>query len=159
MLKLKLQYLATWGEELTHWKRPWCWERLKVGGEEDNRGWDGWIASLTQWTWVWVGSESWWWTGKPCVLQSMGSPKVRHDWGTKLNWTDITVNYKHNAIQQISRASSPGLTETSYPLNSNSHFSLPASPRNCTFYLHKFNNFRYISLIVQYLSFCDWFIF
>ena len=59
MLKLKLQHLATWCEELTHWKRPWFWERLKVGEEGDDRGWDGWMASPTQWTWVWVDSRSW----------------------------------------------------------------------------------------------------
>ena len=58
--------LATWCEELTHWKRPWCWERLRAG-EGDNRGWDGWMASLTQWTWIWASSESWWWTGRPGV--------------------------------------------------------------------------------------------
>ena len=88
MLKLKLQHqsLATWCEELTHLKRPWCWERLKVGGEGDNRGWNGWMASLTQWTWVWVSSGSWWWTEKPGVLQSMGLQKS--DWVTKLNWAE-----------------------------------------------------------------------
>ena len=80
MLKLKLQYLATLYEELTHWKRPWCWERLKVGGEGDGGGWDGWMASLTLWTWVWASSQSSWWTGKPGVLQSMGSQSVGHDW-------------------------------------------------------------------------------
>ena len=64
--------LATWCEELTHWKRPWCWERLKAGGEGDDRGWDGWMTSLFLWGWVWVSSRSWWWTGKPGVLQSMG---------------------------------------------------------------------------------------
>ena len=63
--------LATWCEEPIHWKRPWYWERLKAGGEGDNRG-DGWMASLTRWTWVWVGSRSWWWTGKPGMLQSVG---------------------------------------------------------------------------------------
>ena len=73
MLKLTLQYFGTWYKELTHLKRPWCWERLKAGGEGDNRGWDGWMASLTQWTWVWVNSRSWWWTRRPGVLQSMGS--------------------------------------------------------------------------------------
>ena len=62
MLKLKLQYFGTSCEELTHCKRPWCWERLKAGGEADDRGWDGWMASLTQWTWVWVNSRSWWWS-------------------------------------------------------------------------------------------------
>ena len=76
--------LATWCEELTHWKRPWCWERLKVGREGDNRGWDGWMASLTQWTWVWVSSGSWWWTGRPGILQSMGSQRIGHDWATEL---------------------------------------------------------------------------
>ena len=75
-------------KELTHWKRPWCWERLRVGGEEDNRGWDGWMASPTQWTWVWVDSGSWWWTGRPGMLWFMGSQRVRHDWATGLNWTE-----------------------------------------------------------------------
>ena len=78
--------LATWCEELTHWKRPWCWERLEAGGEGDDRGWDGWMASLTQWTWVWENSRSWWWTGKPGVLQSMGSQRVGHNW---MNWTEL----------------------------------------------------------------------
>ena len=77
--------LATWCKELTHLKRPWCWERLKVEGERDDRGWDGWMASLTQWTWVWVNSGSWWWTGRPGVLQSMGSRRVGHNWATELN--------------------------------------------------------------------------
>ena len=72
MLKWKLRYLNTWCKELNSWKRPWCWEGLKAGGEEGNRGWDGWVASPTRWTWVWVGSRSWWWTGKPGVLQSVG---------------------------------------------------------------------------------------
>ena len=78
MLKLKDQYLATCCEELTHWKRPWCWERLKVG-EGDNRGWDCWMSSPTQWTWVWVSSGSLWWTGRPGVLQSLASQRVGHD--------------------------------------------------------------------------------
>ena len=89
MLKLKLQYLATWWEELTPLKRPWCWKRLRAGGEGDDRGWDGWMASPTQWTWVWVGSGSCWWTGRPGVLQSMGSQRVGHDWATELNWTEL----------------------------------------------------------------------
>ena len=76
--------LATWCEELTHWKRPWFWERLKAGGEGDDRGWDGWMASLTQWTWVWVNSRSWRWTGKPAVLQSMGLQRFGYDWVTEL---------------------------------------------------------------------------
>ena len=83
--------LATWCEELTHWKRPWCWAILKAGGEGDDRGWDGWMASPTQWTWVWASSRSWWWTGKPGVLRTMGLQRVRHDWETELNWTDLNV--------------------------------------------------------------------
>ena len=78
--------LATWCEEVTHWKRPWCWERLKVGGEGDNRRWEGWMASLTQWTRVWASSGSWWWTGRPGVLWFMGLQRVGHDWATELNW-------------------------------------------------------------------------
>ena len=94
MLKLKLQYFGTWCKELTHWKRPWCWERLKAR-EGDDRVRDGWLASPIQWTWVWVNSRSWCWTGRHGVLQSMGSQRVGHDWATELNWTDgtDTVHY------------------------------------------------------------------
>ena len=77
--------LATWCKELTHWKRPWCCERLKAGGEGDDIGWDGWMASLTRWTWVWTSSGSLWWTGKPGMLQCMGSQRVGHNWATKLS--------------------------------------------------------------------------
>ena len=83
----KAETLATWCEELTHLKRPWYWERLKAGGEGDDRGWDGWMASQTQWTWAWVGSGSWWWTGRPGILQFTGLQRVGHDWATELNWT------------------------------------------------------------------------
>ena len=77
--------LATWCEELTHLKTPWCWERLRAGREGDDRGWDGWMASPTQWSWVWVNSGSWWWTGRPGVLQCMKSQRVGHNWVTELN--------------------------------------------------------------------------
>ena len=80
--------LATWSKELTHWKRPWCWERLTAGGDGDDRGWDGWMASLTRWTWVWASSRRWWWTGRPGC-----SP-----WGCKesdtterLDWTELNT--------------------------------------------------------------------
>ena len=82
--------------ELTHWKRPWCWEGLGAGGKADNRGWDGWMASPTRWTWVWVNSGSWWWTGSPGVLRFMGSQRIGHDWATELNWTELnpsSVNF------------------------------------------------------------------
>ena len=90
MLKLKLQYLwaSTWCEEQTHLKGPWYWERLKAGGEGDDRGWDCWMASPSQWTWFWVGSWSWWWTGKPGVLQSRGH--TESDTTEWLDWTELT---------------------------------------------------------------------
>ena len=83
--------LATWCEELTHLKRPWCWERLRAGGEGDDRGWDSWMASPTQWAWVWLDFGSWWWTGKPGVLWFMGLQRVGHDWVTELNWTELSA--------------------------------------------------------------------
>ena len=79
--------LATWCEELTHWKSPWCWGRLKAGGEGDDRGWDGWMVSPTKWTWVWVNSGSQWWTGRPGVLWLMGSMEL--DTAERLNWTQL----------------------------------------------------------------------
>ena len=92
-LKLKLQYFDHLMQRADSWKRPWCWKRLTAGGEGDDRGWDGWMASPTQRTWVWVNSESWWWTRRPGVLLSMGSQRVGHDWSTELtDWlTDAEV--------------------------------------------------------------------
>ena len=91
-LKLKFQYFDYLMWRITHWKRPWCWERLKARGQEDSRGWDCWMESPTWWTWVWASSRSWWWTGKPDMLQSMGSQRVRHDWATELNWLLVNRN-------------------------------------------------------------------
>ena len=85
---------ANWCKELTHLKRPWCWERLRAGGEGGNRGWDDWMASPTQWTWVWVDSGSWWWTGRSGVLQSMGSQRVKHNWATEL----INKSLNHDVV-------------------------------------------------------------
>ena len=90
--------LATWCEVPTHWKRPWCWERLKAGGEGANRGWDGWMASSPRWTWVWVDSGIWWWTGRPDMLRFMGSQRVRRDWVTELNWTRVDHRVTHLKI-------------------------------------------------------------
>ena len=86
LLKLNANTLATWFEELTHWKRPWCWERLKAGREGDDRGWEGWMASLTQWTWVWASFGSWWWTGSLVCCSPWGQ-RVRHDWETELTFS------------------------------------------------------------------------
>ena len=81
--------LVTSCKELSCWKRPWCWEGLGTGGGGEDRGWDGWMASPTQWAWVWVNSGSWWWTGRPGVLGFMGSQRVGHNWATELNWTSF----------------------------------------------------------------------
>ena len=85
ILKLKLQYFGHLIEELTHWKRPWCWKGLGAGGEGDNRGWAGWMASPTRWAWVWVNSGSWWWTGRSGMLWFMGPQRVENDWVAELH--------------------------------------------------------------------------
>ena len=81
--------LTTWCVELTHLKWPWCWERLKAEREGNNRGWEGWMASPTRRTCVWVSSGCRWRTEKPIMLQSMGSQIVRHNWAPELNWTEL----------------------------------------------------------------------
>ena len=88
MLKLKLQYFGHLMRRVAPWQRPWYWEGLGAGGEGDDRRWDCWMASPTRWTWVWVRSGRWWWTGRPGVLWFMGSQRVGHDWAAELNWTD-----------------------------------------------------------------------
>ena len=75
--------LVIWGKQMTHWKSPWCWERLREEGEEGIRGWDGWMASLMQWTWTWANSKRWWGTGRPGMLQAMGSQRVWHNRATE----------------------------------------------------------------------------
>ena len=92
MLKLKLQYFGHLKLRTDSLEKALMWERLK-SGEDDDRGWDGWMVSLTQWTWVWASSGSWWWTGKPGVLQFMGSQRVGHDWVTELKgWLPLAGN-------------------------------------------------------------------
>ena len=103
MLKLKLQYFGYLMRRTDSFERPWCWERLKVGGEGDDWGWDGWMASPTRWTWVWVNSGSWWWTGRPGVLRFIGSQRVGHDWATEqkhIKWTFswIALEFYHITV-------------------------------------------------------------
>ena len=97
--------LATWCKELTHWEKTSCLQRLLLGGEGDDRGWNGWMASSARWIWVWVSSRSWWWTGKPGELQSMVSQSRTwlSNW-TELNWTE-SASYWH-AKREISRGES-----------------------------------------------------
>ena len=96
MLKLKLQYFGHLMQKPDSLEKTLMLGRLKAEGEGDDRGWDGWMASPTQWTWVWVSSGNLWWTGKPGMLQSMGSQRVRHDWATELNW-NIMLKLIHYA--------------------------------------------------------------
>ena len=85
--KAETQYCGHLMQRVDPLEKLWCWERLGAGGEGDDRGWDGWMASPTRWMRVWVNSGSWWWTGRPGVLRFMGSQRVGHDWATELNWT------------------------------------------------------------------------
>ena len=91
MLKLKLQYFGHLMRRTDSLEKPWCWERLRAGGEGDDRWWNGWMASSTQWTWVWVSSVNCWLTGKPGILQSMVLQKVGHNWMTELNWLSYYI--------------------------------------------------------------------
>ena len=122
--------LVTWCEELTHWKRPWCWERLKVGGEGDDRGWDGWVASPTQWTWVWVNSRSWWWTGRPGMLQSMG-PQSQ----TRLsNWTELNQTIAVSRYHSVKSGRSMTLHRNQQTYQQCPHPALPPLPLKFDFH-------------------------
>ena len=101
MLKPKLQYFGHLMQRTDLFERLWCWERLRAGGEGDNRGWDGWMASLTQWTWVWASYGSWWWTGKPGVLQSVGPQRAGHNWVTELNRTKFLMSWAWSSLLYI----------------------------------------------------------
>ena len=125
--------LSTQCEELTHWKRLWCWEGLGAGGEGNDRGWDGWMASLTGWTWVWVNSGSWWWTGSPGVLWFMASQRVGHYWATELNWTDRI--HKQNSVGNIKEVSFAVITRKTFNRKYNLIFNL-----QCTERLHNEKN-------------------
>ena len=102
MLKLKLQHFGHLMQRMIYWKRSWCWERLKAGGEGDDRGWDGWMASLTPWTWVWASSGSWWWTGRPGVLGSL--------------WLALKTGNQKNKINKIETSFFENLIEIGYSL-------------------------------------------
>ena len=102
-----------WPPDEKNWltgKDPDGWERLKVGEEGDDRGWDGWMASLTGWAWVWVSSRSWWWAGKPGMLPSMGSQRVGHDLVTELNWFFSVLHANICSQGDASQVDQPGIT-------------------------------------------------
>ena len=98
MLKLKLHYFGHLMGRTDSFEKTLMLRKIEAGGEGDDRGWDGWMASLTQWTWVWVSSGSWWWTGNPGMLQSMGLQRVRHDWVTELNWIWLSRSFLKSGI-------------------------------------------------------------
>ena len=104
MLKLKLQYFGHLMWRTNSLEKTWCWERLKAGREGDNRGWDGWMASLIQWSWVWINSGSWWWTERPGMLQSMELQRIVHDWVTGLNWTELDHSLPGSSVHGILQA-------------------------------------------------------
>ena len=103
--------LAIWCKKPTHWKGPWWWERLKAGEDGDSQGWDGWMATPTQWTWVWSSSGRWWRTEKPGVLQSMRLQRARHDWETeqenehsgKKKWKWSDMRWEKIALDRLER--------------------------------------------------------
>ena len=132
LVKESKAYILYYFEELTHRKRLWCWEGLWAGGKGDDRGWDGWMASLTRWTWVWVNSRRRWWTGRPGVLQFMGSQRVRHDWATELNWTKYTFQC--------------------YSFKSSLPHLLPHSPKVCSLHLCLFCCFAHRIIITIFLN-------
>ena len=101
MLKLKLQYFGNFMWRVDSLERPWCWEGLRVGGEGNNRGWNGWMASPTWWAWVWVDSGSWWWTEQPGMLRFMRSKRVRHNWATELNTQKHESKNMHAGISLV----------------------------------------------------------
>jgi len=109
MLKLNVQYFGHLIGRTDSLKRPWCWKRLKAGGEGNDRGWDGWMASPTQWTWIWVNSGSQWWIGRPGMLHSMGSQRVGHDWATELNW--LKFSFEASLVAQLVK-NLPAMRET-----------------------------------------------
>ena len=100
MLKLKLQYFGHLMQRVDSLEKTLNWEGLGAGGEVDDRGWGGWMASLTWWTWVWVNSGSWWWTERPGVLRFMGSQRVGHDWVTQLNWTEHLGTHSESSAER-----------------------------------------------------------
>ena len=95
MLKLKVQHFGHLMQRVDSLEKTLCWEGLGAGGEGDDRGGDGWMASPTWWMWVWVNSGSWWWTGRPGMLWFLESQRVGHDWATELNWTELNMNVNH----------------------------------------------------------------
>ena len=102
-----------WPPDAKNWliwkKKPWCRERLKAGGEGDDRGWDGWMASPTQWRWVWVNTGNWWWTGRPGVLWSIGPQRFGHYRETELNCTELNALI----IIRLSKGDLPPVTQRS----------------------------------------------
>ena len=156
MLKLRLQYFGHLMRRVTHWKRLWCWEGLGAGGEGDDRGWDGWMASQNQWTWVWVNSRSWWWTGRPGMVRFMGLQRVGHNWATELNWTeeniDIDLILLYERVDLI--ITSPTSSHNAYYLNVS---PLATVTKDCSLKLYNsWNELRQLIVVTNSSSFPSW---
>ena len=121
MLKLKLQYFGHRMRRVDSSEKTWCWEELGAREDGDDRGWDGWMASLTRWMWVSVNSGSWWWTGKPGMLQFMGSQRVGHDWATELNWTEKIQRTEDGVVQRTKAVTKEIMDNTSQLLIKNKY--------------------------------------
>ena len=153
MLKLKLQYFGHLMRRVDSLEDSDAGRDLGAGGEGDDRGWDGWMASLTRWTWVCVNSGRWWWIGRPGVLQFMGSQRVGHDWATELNWTELQlltlnihwkefrVEIRNEALCALGKTSRTGLQFVRY-----FQVKFFMSPNSCIFsYLEKHQHHRPMS--------------
>ena len=103
MLKLKLQYFGHFMQRVDSLEKILMLGGIGAGGKGDDRGWDGWMASLTWWTWVWVNSGCWWWTGRPGMLPFMGLQRIRHDWETGLNWTELNIYWCTDILWMLVR--------------------------------------------------------
>ena len=153
-MMLKLSTLAISCEELTLWKRLWCWEGLGAGGEGDDRGWDGWMASRTWWTWVRVNSGSWWWTGRSGMLQFMGLQRVAHDWATELNWTEMNwVGKLVHGRYALDWVDKPGCEPWSS--NSKSHLTIVSMVTYCTFKISELMSQTVNTINSKYLPLCS----
>ena len=160
--------LATCGEELIHWKRPWCWERLRAGGEGGDRGWVGWTGSLTQWTWVWASSGRWRRTGKTGRLQSIGSQRVGHDLATEwqvLSKMSFVVSLFRRRFSQrpsimlgvlVAKVSQSWLQTTSLPTIGHHTLPQPCEPANPNTLWGIFSSH---APALEGLCFFNWFIF
>ena len=156
----KAETPVLWPPHVKSWLigKDWCWKGLGAGGKGDDRGWDGWMASPTRWTWVWVNSGRWWWTGRPVMLWFMGSQRVGHDWATELNWTELK-QYMSLSLPKPQRLI---FTKQSHSTNTFLFFSFWNVSNNTLIWISFFlyhelywNIWRYLSFIHRLPRWCQ----